>query len=221
MPPPPNAAPGSGKGVTLGYRDHCAVDDKFGIVTATIATAADYDDATMLEPLLDEHRRHVGADAKRATGDCAYGTKANVAMLRERRIMPYVKPRGSKSATGGWLDRMPDECPRGASVHWLGRRLAVGEGRFAHAKVRHGHGRCRWRRRWRVQIQCYLVAMTQNLLKLTRHGPRRPSPPADAATATVLTTRSLISIAGSVAAEFLRRFQTHPPSSIQTAAASL
>lgn len=166
-----------GQGVTLGYRDHCLVDDKLGIITSTIAMPADYDDGTLLKSLLDEHARQLGGDPKRVTGDCAYGTKANVAMLRKRRVMPYVKPRASKNAVGSWLDRMPAECPRGAALRWLGRRLAVAEGRFASAKTRHGHARCRWRRRWRVQMQCYLVAMTQNLLKLTRHG-RRPPPSA-------------------------------------------
>jgi len=36
------------------------------------------------------------------------------------------------------------------------------------------HRRCRWRRRWRVQIQCYLVATVQNLKKLiqVRYRPR-------------------------------------------------
>ena len=223
-----------GKGVTLGYRDHCLVDDKLGIVTATIATAADYDDATLLEPLLDEHRRHVGDDPTRATGDCAYGTKANVAMLRERRIKPYLKPRASKNATGGWLDRMPAECPRGAARRWLGRRLAVSEGRFGDAKTRHGHGRCRWRRRWAVQVQCYLVATAQNLLKLARHSRRRPSPPAAAAAITAITATVTITatvaakitatvnspshIAAPLAADFLRRLHPHLTSSLPTTA---
>jgi IS5 family transposase len=165
-----------GRGVTLGYRDHCLVDDRHGIITATIATAADYDDAALLEPLLDEHAARLGGDPARATGDCAFGTKQNIEALRRRGIRPYLKPRASKSARGGWLDRMPPECPRGAARHWLGRRLAVAEGRFAHAKTRHSHGRCRWRRRWRVQIQCYLVAMTQNILKLARYRSRRRPP---------------------------------------------
>lgn len=163
-----------GRSVTLGYRDHCLVDDRHGVITATIATAADYDDASMLPLLLDEHHRRLGHDPQRVTGDQAYGTRANVQHLSDRGVRPYLKPRTSGRSRGHWLDRMPPQCPPGAACHWLSRRLAVGEGRFAAAKTRHGHRRCRWRRRWRVQIQCYLVAMTQNLLKLARR--RRPRP---------------------------------------------
>jgi len=184
-----------GRGVTLGYRDHCLTDDQCGIITATLATPADYDDATMLPTLLDEHRERVGYEPVRSTGDSAYGTRANIAHLRERGIKPYLKPRpGARRAKSPglshWSQRMPAECPPGACHYWLGRRLAVAEGRFAHAKTRHAHRRSRWRRRWRVQIQCYLVAMTQNLLKLVKHQkptPKRPAPSSAAALQNAVT----------------------------------
>jgi hypothetical protein len=43
------------------------------------------------------------------------------------------------------------------------RRMAVVEGSFGQAKNWHGHHRTRWRGRWKVQVQCYLVAAIQNL----------------------------------------------------------
>lgn len=155
-----------GRGVVLGYRDHCPVDGKRGVVTATIATAANYDDSTMLTPLLDKHREYLGQDPGTAVGDSSYGTQENVRAMRERGVRPYLKPRSSKGKTGTWLQRMPAECDPVETLRLMRRRLHTAEGRFAEAHVRHEHRRCRWRRRWRVQVQCYLMAMVQNIKKL-------------------------------------------------------
>lgn len=155
-----------GRRAMLAYKDHCLIDDRCGIITATIATAADYDDGTMLTALLDQHRKFLGADPERAVADSAYGTRANYDALAKRGIGPYLKPRPSKSAAVGWLGRLARSCDRRTMLRLLNRRLHLAEGRFAEAHVRHEHRRCRWRRRWRVQIQCYLVALVQNLKKL-------------------------------------------------------
>lgn len=166
-----------GRGVVLGYKDHCLVDGRCGVVTATIATAADCDDGALLATLLDTHRRYLGREAERAVGDSAYGTRENIRRARERGITPYLKPRPGRRGSGGWLERMPPECDRRTAVRLLNRRLPVAEGRFAEAHVWHGHRRCRWRRRWRVQIQCYLVAAVQNIKRLVRWAGRRPAEP--------------------------------------------
>lgn len=163
-----------GKNVKLGYRDHSLVDGKYGIVLATIATAADYDDSALLIPLLDKHHQYLNEQAKRVVGDSSYGTIANMAQLRERKCQPYLKRRPSRSDNRHWLDRMPEECDRRTAVRLMKQRLHISEGRFAEAHVRYDHRKCRWRRRWRVQIQCYLVALVQNITRLARHAkPRR------------------------------------------------
>ena len=170
-----------GRGVTLGYRDHCLVDDRRGIVVATIAAPADYDDGAMLVPLLDSSRGVLGADPLEAVGDSAYGTRENVGALRERGIDPYLKPRPAKGDTRSWLERMAAGCDPRRTLELMRRRLHVAEGRFAQAHTRHEHRRCRWRRRWRVQIQCYLVAAAQNLKKLAKALARNPRGAAQAA----------------------------------------
>jgi transposase len=179
------------RGVLLGYSDHCLVDDRCGIVLATIATPADYDDAELLAPLLEKQRDYLGALPDCAVADGAYGTRQNMAALHEQGIKPYLKKRrgrpsdkelasipGPESLPGAghlrlaqaskevFLDHLPPECdPREAQRLWW-RRRHIAEGRFAHAHTDHGHRRARWRRRWRMQIQCYLVAMVQNVRKL-------------------------------------------------------
>ena len=108
-------------------------------------------------------------------GDSAYGTKANIESLRVQGIQAYLKRRASKTDRRGWLERMPEGCDPGVALAEMRRRLHTAEGRFAEAHVRYSHRRCRWRRRWRVQIQCYLVAAVQNVGKLIRYG-LRPRP---------------------------------------------
>lgn len=165
-----------GRGVVLGYKDHCLVDGRCRVVTATIATAADYDDGTLLPALLDKHRRYLGREAGRVVGDSAYGTAENIRRAQERGIEPYLKPRPGKRGSGGWLERMGAWCDPTTAVRLLNRRLSVAEGRFAEAHVRHDHRRCRWRRRWRVQIQCYLMGAVQNIKKLVRWSGRGFAP---------------------------------------------
>jgi IS5 family transposase len=164
-----------GQGVTLGYRDHSLVDDRHGVVVATVATAADYDDGAMLTTLLDKQDEYIGSKPVRVVGDSAYGTSKNIAMLRSEGIRPYLKRRPGRNGVKNWLKALPVECDPSVALRLMRRRMHTAEGRFAEAHVRYNHKRCRWRRRWRVQIQCYLVATVQNIGKLVRHG-RWPSP---------------------------------------------
>lgn len=159
-----------GSGVTLGYRDHTLVDAKRGVVTATIATPADYDDSVMLVPLLDRHRSTLGDDPALVAADSQYGTRSNYAALKQRGVKPYLKPRPGRRGSARWWTHLPAECRPDVAVRVLTRRQTGAEGRFADAHRQHEHRRCRWRRRWRVQIQCSLVATVQNIRKLVKWG---------------------------------------------------
>jgi transposase len=170
-----------GRGTLQAYRDHRLVDDYRGVVVATVATAGDVDDARLLPVLLDEHERHLGSPPRRCTGDSMYGTRENYRLLPARGVKPYLKKRRGKDSPKGvpWHELLPAGCSRAEALRLLGRRKAVAEGSFAEAHARHGHWRCRWRRRRRVQAQCYLVAAVQNIGKLARHGgPGRGRPAA-------------------------------------------
>jgi transposase len=171
----PDAATSTRKtgGTTLGYRDHRLVDDHVGIITATVATPADRDDGAMLPALLAKSQSYTHGLPREAVGDSMYGTQANYQLLEQLHIKAYLKKRrGKDSPRVSWLSLLAPGCWRDRAVHLLARRKSVAEGSFAEAHVRHGHRRCRWRRRWRVQIQCYLVATVQNVKKLAKQAPR-------------------------------------------------
>jgi len=75
---------------TLGYKDHRAVDDRSGIVTATETTAANVNDETMLAAVLEAHEANTGSTVKRVAADKAYGTGENYRHLHERGITPCI-----------------------------------------------------------------------------------------------------------------------------------
>ena len=173
----PDAATSTRKkgGTTLGYRDHRLVDDQHGVIVSTIATPADVDDGAMLPELLDESSRRA-IDPVELVGDSMYGTIDNYQMCRGQNIKAYLKKRrGKDSPKVSWLRQLPEDCNAHRALYLLGRRRSRAEGSFAEAHVRMDHRRCRWRRRNRVQMQCYLVSSVQNVKKLIRHGRRRAS----------------------------------------------
>lgn len=158
-----------GVGTMLGYRDHRLVDDHCGVILATHVTPADGDDGAQLPLLLEQMQRRLGRLPMEAVGDGQYGTRDNYAYCGDRGIKAYLKKRrGKDSPRVGWLSLLPRGCSRWRALELMGRRKSCAEGSFAEAHERHGHRRCRWRRRWRVQIGSYLVAIVQNIKKLIK-----------------------------------------------------
>jgi transposase len=174
----PDAATSTRKagGTTLGYRDHRLVDDRCGIILATLATSADRDDGAMLPELLSRQEQYIHTPPREVVGDSMYGTQANYDLLKQTNIKAYLKKRrGKDSPKTSWLKLLPQGCWKDRALYLLGRRRSRAEGSFAEAHNRMNHRRCRWRRRQRVQMQCYLVATVQNIKKLARScSPRRP-----------------------------------------------
>lgn len=163
-----------GVGTMLGYRDHRLVDDRCGVIVATHVTPADGDDGAQLPLLLEQMETRLGRLPREAVGDGQYGTRDNYARCAERGITPYLKKRrGRDSPRVGWLSLLPAGCSRWRALELMARRKSRAEGSFAEAHERHGHRRCRWRRRWRVQIGCYLVATVQNVKKLIKRRLKR------------------------------------------------
>ena len=74
----------------LGYKDHRVVDDRCGIITATLTTAAATDDGAMLLAALDKHEANTGSHATEPTADKAYGTVDNYRQLQRRGCLPCI-----------------------------------------------------------------------------------------------------------------------------------
>jgi transposase len=68
---------------TLGYKDHRVIDDKCGIVTATITTPANVNDELVFTDAIDQHEANTDIQVKTAAADKAYGTIENYKYLKE------------------------------------------------------------------------------------------------------------------------------------------
>jgi IS5 family transposase len=83
--------------ITLGYKDHRAVDDKHGIVTATVTTPANINDEKVLTEVIDEHKANTGIKVKAVAADKAYGIGENYKHLYEQGITPCISHKRNNS----------------------------------------------------------------------------------------------------------------------------
>ncbi len=84
----------------VGYKDHRAVDDRCGIITATVTTDASMPEAEMLEEVLDRHEENVGRKVVTPVTDKGYGNGKTYRMLHERGTTPCVPHPPQKYAAG-------------------------------------------------------------------------------------------------------------------------
>lgn len=68
----------------LGYKDHRVVDDRRGVITATVTTHAAVDDAKMIGAVLEQHEQQTGEHVRVAVADKAYGHANVYQELRQR-----------------------------------------------------------------------------------------------------------------------------------------
>ena len=135
----------SGRSV-LGYKDHRVVDDRCGIITATITTDAAAADPHLLGELLDQHEANTGQPAETVVADMAYGTADNYKDLASRGMTPCIAHQrrnnevGDKFRRGQFVyDRASDtfRCPGGQVMHPGSRPASDGRWRY-----RAGRGVC-------------------------------------------------------------------------------
>jgi len=75
---------------TLGFKDHRVVDDKRGVITATITTAANLNDDKVLQQAVQTHEVNTARRTSIATADKIYGTIENYKFLHNRRTKACI-----------------------------------------------------------------------------------------------------------------------------------
>lgn len=119
----------------LGYKDHRVVDDRCGIITATLTTSAAVDEGAMLATVLEAHERNTGVIPTAPTADKAYGTVANYCLLQECHCTPCIPHKAVREDPTKFrralfiYDPQADvyHCPAGEILH---RRGAPSENCF-------------------------------------------------------------------------------------------
>lgn len=82
------AANGLGK---LRYKNHRAVDDRCGVITAMETTAGDVAENHKLMDLAEQHEANTGYRLEVVVADAQYGTNENFAACQERQIRSHMK----------------------------------------------------------------------------------------------------------------------------------
>ncbi len=82
---------------TLGYKDHRGVDDKHGIVTATVTTPANVNDEKVLADVIEKHQSNTDTKVKTVAADKAYGIGENYEHLHNPGITPCISHKTNNS----------------------------------------------------------------------------------------------------------------------------
>ena len=92
----PDAGFGKKKGSPsiLGYKDHRAVDDKHGIITATVTTAANIRDDKVFEQVLEQSTTNTQLKPSTAVADTGYSYENNFKYLHGNGIQSCIAQRG-------------------------------------------------------------------------------------------------------------------------------
>ena len=128
----------------LGYKDHRAVDDRFGVITATVTTDAAVDEAKMIVAVLDQHEQQTGEHVRVAVADKGYGQTSVYQQLHVRgtkACIPHQKVGENRSKFRRKLfvyDPARDDytCPAGQRLTRRGERYSLPRGTCASCALR-------------------------------------------------------------------------------------
>lgn len=81
---------GTGDGARPRFKQHRAVDDRFGVITAIETTAGDIAENSKLMDLVDQHERNTTAKVDTVVADTQYGTNDNFAACHQRGIRSHM-----------------------------------------------------------------------------------------------------------------------------------
>lgn len=127
----------------LGYKDHRVVDDRCGIITATVTTDAGTAESHVLDEALDQHEQNVGSAPTTVVADKGYGTAQVYQSMANREITPCIGHQNHKGGKGVGIYEARDfqydaqqdiyMCPQGEVLNRY-CTTADGSGRYRPAK---------------------------------------------------------------------------------------
>jgi IS5 family transposase len=109
-----------------GYKDHRAVDDAEGVITATVTTDAAADEGHLLADVLAEHEHNTGGKPDTVVADTQYGTAANYERLHRDGVTPCIPAKDGNAPRKGKFGHdafqyMPAKdcfvCPAGQDLY--------------------------------------------------------------------------------------------------------
>jgi len=149
-----------------GYKSHERIDAKIGIIEDLVVTPGNVSDTACFPELIHSLKPRTAV-----TADQIYETDEHAFMCAEKRILPYLAMKSNRKDP--FRRRRELRNPKHQAALYL-RKLY--ERTFGEAKQHHGMRRCRWRSKWRTEIQCLLTATVQNIKRITAYALSPPSP---------------------------------------------
>ena len=130
----------------LGYKDHRVVEDRSGVITATVTTDAGTADSHVIDEALDQHEQNVASSPQTVVADKGYGTADVYESMARRQITPCIPHQNHNGGTGVGIYHARDflydaardayRCPQG---QWLDRFSTNSDGS---GRYRAGKGVC-------------------------------------------------------------------------------
>jgi transposase len=127
-----------GGGPRARYKNHRAVDDAHGVITATLTTTGRVDEGQQLPALIEQHQQHTATTVRTAVADSKYGTVENFRHCQQRGIRTHMADLQTKQGSTGRRagifpesafhyepDRDTFVCPAGQRLyrhHWHAQR---------------------------------------------------------------------------------------------------
>jgi len=184
---------------TLGYKDHRAVDDKCGIVTATVTTPANVNDEKVLAEVINEHQTNTETKVKTTVADKADHKTCRQCQYFEMCVTSKQSGRQiQRNLNQEYIDWADNCLTKHKRKQLMARRKHKAEGSFADAANNHGFKRSRFRGIGKVQIQNLMIAAIQNLRKLMRHISSSPAAQAYNPASTLRLLRELMAYRASL-----------------------
>lgn len=147
-----------------GYKSHELIDAKTGIVEDLVVTPGNVNDADCFPRLVDTLKTGTAV-----TGDQAYETDEHEFICLEKKLKPYLAIKSNRKDP---FKEKQKQNPKYQAALFL-RKLY--ERTFGEAKQHHGMRRCRWRGKWKTEIQCLLTAIIQNIKRIVAYAHSPPT----------------------------------------------
>lgn len=83
------------------YKEHRAVDDAHGVITAQITTGGAVSEDTQLMALVEQHQSHTQCGVRTVVADSQYGTAKNFLACHDRGLMAHMADLNASQRQGG------------------------------------------------------------------------------------------------------------------------
>jgi len=138
-----------------GYKSHQRIDTKVGIVEKIIVTPGNESDTIYLPDLIDDLEPDTAV-----TADQAYETDYHDFICAQKKLKPYMAIKSNRKDYHKEKRKSDPQYQAALKLRSLYERT------FGEAKQWHGMRRCRWRNRWKTEIQCLMTASVQNIKRI-------------------------------------------------------